>query len=189
MQPARHRQKKENNQEGIFVRRLPLPGGAEHIMRIGLGFDVHPLVEGRKLILGGVEIPYERGLAGHSDADVLLHALADALLGAAALGDIGQHFPDDDPRLAGIDSTLLLREAWQKVSQLGFSLANADCVVVAERPRLAPYIPAMRERIADVLAVPIKKIGIKATTTEGLGFAGRGEGIAALATVLLLPSF
>ncbi|MGI9952474.1 2-C-methyl-D-erythritol 2,4-cyclodiphosphate synthase [Moorellaceae bacterium AZ2] len=156
-------------------------------MRIGFGFDVHPLVEGRKLILGGIEIPYERGLAGHSDADVLLHALADALLGAVALGDIGQLFPDSDPRFAGIESTHLLREVWQKVTQLGFCLANADCVLVAQRPRLAPYIPAMREKIADILAVPVKKVSIKATTTEGLGFAGRGEGIAALATVLLLP--
>lgn len=156
-------------------------------MRIGLGFDVHPLVEGRKLILGGVEIPYDLGLAGHSDADVLLHALADALLGAVALGDIGQHFPENDPRFAGVASSLLLEEVWQKVTKLGYHLANADCVVVAQRPRLAPHIPAMREKIAEILSVPVKKISIKATTTEGLGFAGRGEGIAALATVLLLP--
>lgn len=156
-------------------------------MRIGLGFDVHPLVEGRKLILGGVEIPYHLGLAGHSDADVLLHALADALLGAVALGDIGQHFPENDSRFAGAASSLLLEEVWLKVRKLGYHLANADCVVVAQRPRLAPHIPAMREKIAEILSVPVKKISIKATTTEGLGFAGRGEGIAALATVLLLP--
>ncbi|MGB9784043.1 MAG: 2-C-methyl-D-erythritol 2,4-cyclodiphosphate synthase [Moorellaceae bacterium] len=152
-----------------------------------MGFDVHPLVRGRKLIIGGVEVPYDLGLAGHSDADVLLHALADALLGAAALGDIGQHFPENDPRFAGMDSSVLLKEVWDKVHKLGYSLANADCVIVAQRPRLAPYISAMRERIAEVLNVSVKKISIKATTTEGLGFTGRGEGIAALASVLLLP--
>lgn len=154
-------------------------------MRIGLGFDVHPLVEGRELILGGIRIPYEQGLDGHSDADVLLHALADALLGAAALGDIGLYFSSHDPQWSGISSLVLLEEVWNKVSQLGYRVGNVDAVLVAERPRLAPYLPAMRENIARVLEVRVEQVGLKATTTEGLGFTGRGEGIAAFATVLL----
>nr|WP_297197679.1 2-C-methyl-D-erythritol 2,4-cyclodiphosphate synthase [Thermanaeromonas sp.] len=150
-----------------------------------MGFDVHPFVEGRDLILGGVKIPFDRGLDGHSDADVLFHAVADALLGAAALGDLGQHFPPHDPRWKGASSCVLLQEVWDKVSQLGYRVANVDTVLVAERPRLSPYIPAMRENIARILQVGVERVGVKATTTEGLGFTGRGEGIAALATVLL----
>lgn len=142
-------------------------------------------MEGRELILGGIKVPYERGLDGHSDADVLLHALADALLGAAALGDIGQYFPPSDPKWKGISSVVLLKEVWNKVSQLGYRVANVDAVLVAERPRLAPYIPAMRENIARILKVGLEQVGLKATTTERLGFTGRGEGIAAFATVLL----
>jgi len=142
-------------------------------------------VEGRELILGGIKVPYERGLDGHSDADVLLHALADALLGAAALGDIGQYFPPSDPKWKGISSVVLLREVWNKISQLGYRVANVDAVLVAERPQLAPYIPAMRENIARILKVGLEQVGLKATTTEKLGFTGRGEGIAAFATALL----
>ncbi len=157
-------------------------------MRVGCGFDVHRLVPGRRLILGGVEIPYHLGLEGHSDADVLLHALADALLGAAALGDIGHHFPPGDPRYKDADSLALLQEAYRLVRERGYRLANADAVVIAEAPRLAPFIVAMRERIATALAVADDQISIKATTTEGLGYTGRGEGIAAQAVVLLLDS-
>lgn len=142
-------------------------------------------MEGRELILGGIKVPYERGLDGHSDADVLLHALADALLGAAALGDIGQYFPPSDPKWKGISSVVLLREVWNKISQLGYRVANVDAVLVAERPQLAPYIPAMRENIARILKVGLEQVGLKATTTEKLGFTGRGEGIAAFATALL----
>ena len=154
-------------------------------MRIGHGYDVHRLVEGRKLILGGVEIPYEKGLLGHSDADVLLHALMDAMLGAAALGDIGRLFPDSDARFAGADSMLLLKEVDRVVREAGYGLVNADCTVLAQRPKLAPYIPLMRERIAESLGTEPDAISVKATTEEGLGFTGDGSGIAAHAVVLL----
>lgn len=154
-------------------------------MRTGQGFDVHAFAAGRRLILGGVDIPYEKGLAGHSDADVLLHAICDALLGAAALGDIGRHFPDTDARYAGADSRELLREVYRRVQQEGYSLCNLDCTVIAEAPKLAPFIDTMCAHIASDLAVELNCINVKATTTEKLGFTGRGEGIAAQAIVLL----
>lgn len=154
-------------------------------MRIGHGYDVHRLVEDRKLILGGVEIPYEKGLLGHSDADVLLHALADALLGAAALGDIGQHFPDTDERYRGADSRMLLRSVADMLAERGFSVVNVDCTVLAQRPKLAPHIPRMRENIAADLGLPLDRVSVKATTEEGLGFTGEGKGIAAHAVALL----
>ena len=157
-------------------------------MRVGYGYDVHRLVAGRRLLLGGVEIPFELGLAGHSDADVLLHALADALLGAAALGDIGKHFPPGDPEYKNADSLVLLTKAYRLVVERGYVLGNADTVIIAERPRLAHYIETMRTNIAGALAVDREQISIKATTTERLGFCGRGEGIAAQAVVLLLDS-
>ena len=153
--------------------------------RIGQGYDVHRLVEGRKLILGGVEIPHPTGLLGHSDADVLLHAVCDALLGAAALGDIGQHFPDSDPAYAGVSSLVLLRATAEKLRQAGFSVGNVDATVVAERPKLAPYLPQMREHIAETLGIPVERVSVKATTEEGLGFTGAGAGIAAFAVCLL----
>jgi 2-C-methyl-D-erythritol 2,4-cyclodiphosphate synthase len=154
-------------------------------MRIGHGYDVHRLVEGRKLILGGVDIPYEKGLLGHSDADVLLHAIADAILGAIAEGDIGKHFPDTDPRFKGADSRKLLACVMGLADDRGYRLGNLDATVVAQRPKLAPHIPHMRENIAAVLVAGIDRVNVKATTTEELGFAGRGEGIAAYAVVLL----
>ena len=154
-------------------------------LRIGQGFDVHAFAQGRKLILGGIEIPHEQGLAGHSDADVLTHALCDALLGAAGLGDIGHHFPDTDPRYAGADSLDLLVEVLGSLSQGGWRIGNADMTVVAEEPKLAPFIPQMRERLARAAGVDMDRINIKATTTEHLGFTGRKEGIAALAVVLI----
>jgi len=153
--------------------------------RIGNGFDVHAFAAGRKLILGGVEVPHERGLAGHSDADVLAHAVMDALLGALALGDLGQHFPDTDPRYKGADSLVLLREVAALVRERGYDCGNLDCTVIAQRPKLAPHIPRMRERLADALGVPVECVSVKATTTEHLGFTGREEGIAAQAAVLL----
>ena len=154
-------------------------------MRIGHGYDVHRLVEGRKLILGGVDIPWEKGLLGHSDADVLLHALMDAMLGAAALGDIGQHFPDKDERYRGADSMLLLREVKKMLDEAGYRLVNADCTVLAQRPKLMPYIPQMRTNIASALDTEPDRISVKATTEEGLGFTGDGSGIAAHALVLI----
>ena len=154
-------------------------------MRIGHGYDVHRLVEGRKLILGGVDIPWEKGLLGHSDADVLLHALMDALLGAAALGDIGRHFPDSDERYAGADSRKLLAETARILNKAGYRLVNADCTILAQRPKLAPHIPQMRRNIAETLAVDTDAISVKATTEEGLGFTGDGSGIAAHAVVLI----
>ncbi len=153
--------------------------------RIGTGFDVHRLTEGRKLILGGVEIPYEKGLLGHSDADVLIHALMDAMLGAAALGDIGKLFPDSDPAYSGISSLLLLNKVWGVLKEAGYSLGNADMTVICQRPRLAPHIEQMRQNLSEALKVPKETISIKATTTEKLGFTGRGEGIAAEAVCLL----
>ncbi len=155
-------------------------------MRIGHGYDVHRLVEGRRLILGGVEIPYEKGLLGHSDADVLLHAVCDALLGAAALGDIGQHFPDSDERYRGIDSRELLRKVIELISAHGYDVGNLDCTILAQRPKLSPHILKMRENIAADLGIPVDRVSVKATTEEGLGFTGEGAGIAAHAVVLLL---
>lgn len=156
------------------------------MLRIGQGYDVHRLVEGRKLILGGVEIPYERGLLGHSDADVLLHAIMDAMLGAAGMGDIGRHFPDSDPAYAGADSMILLKETTRKVNQAGWLVGNIDATVIAQRPKLAGYIPLMQERIANTIGVVQEQINVKATTEEGLGFTGSGEGIAAQAVALLV---
>ncbi len=154
-------------------------------MRIGHGYDVHRLTEGRKLILGGVEIPFEKGLDGHSDADVLVHAIMDALLGAAALGDIGKLFPDNDPAYAGISSLLLLEKVAQRLREGGFSVGNIDATVLAQRPKLAPHIPQMREKIANTLGISADRVSVKATTEEGLGFTGSGEGIAAHAVCLL----
>lgn len=154
-------------------------------MRIGMGYDVHRLVEGRKLIMGGVEIPYEKGLLGHSDADVLLHSIMDALLGAAALGDIGGHFPDNDPAYQGADSLKLLRRVGEIIAQAGFRVANVDATIIAQRPKMAPYRETMRQNIADALGVEVSRISVKATTEEGLGFTGRSEGIAAQAVALL----
>ena len=154
-------------------------------MRIGHGYDVHRLVEGRKLILGGIEIPYEKGLLGHSDADVLTHALMDALLGAAALGDIGKLFPDNDPSYAGADSVELLKRVHEVICAAGYHVGNVDCTVIAQRPKLAPYIPAMREKLAAAMEVELGQVGVKATTEEHLGFTGEGLGIAAHAVALL----
>jgi 2-C-methyl-D-erythritol 2,4-cyclodiphosphate synthase len=154
-------------------------------MRIGHGYDVHRLVEGRKLILGGVDIPYARGLLGHSDADVLLHAISDAILGAIGEGDIGKHFPDTDPQYKGADSLKLLGHVMELADANGYRLGNLDATIVAQRPKLAPHIPLMRENIAAVLSAESDRVNVKATTTEELGFAGRGEGIAAYAVVLL----
>ena len=154
-------------------------------MRVGHGYDVHRLVEGRKLILGGVEIPWEKGLLGHSDADVLLHALMDAILGAAALGDIGQHFPDSDERYAGADSLRLLTEVARLLNEAGYRLVNADCTILAQRPKLMPHLPQMRANIARALEADVDAISVKATTEEGLGFTGDGSGIATHALVLI----
>jgi len=153
--------------------------------RVGNGFDVHALVPGRRLILGGVSIPYERGLAGHSDADVLLHSLCDAILGALALGDIGVHFPDTEPRWKGADSRMLLRHVATLAATQGWQIGNVDVTVIAQAPRLAPHVAAMRANIAADLGCTEDRVSVKATTTESLGFAGRGEGIAAMATALL----
>lgn len=154
-------------------------------MRIGNGYDVHQLVEGRKLILGGVEIPYERGLLGHSDADVLVHAVMDALLGAAALGDIGKHFPDTDPKYKGANSMMLLEAVKELLKTEGWYIENIDATVIAQAPKLAPYIPQMAENISGVLGNMVGAVNVKATTTEHLGFEGRGEGIASSAVCLL----
>lgn len=153
--------------------------------RIGQGYDVHRLVSGRRLVLGGVQIPFDRGLLGHSDADVVVHAIADALLGAAALGDIGVHFPDSNQRYAGISSLLLLEEVAAMLIAAHYSIVNIDATIIAERPKVAGYIEAMRGNIARSLNADIERISLKATTTEGLGFTGRGEGIAALAVAML----
>ena len=155
-------------------------------LRIGHGYDVHRLVEGRPLILGGVTIPYERGLLGHSDADVMLHALMDALLGAAALGDIGHLFPDSDQRYRGIDSRKILRRVAVLLEQEGYTVGNVDVTLVAQRPKIAPYIDAMRTNIAAELGVSVTRVSVKATTEEGLGFTGTGEGMAAHAVALLV---
>ncbi|HEX2985874.1 MAG TPA: 2-C-methyl-D-erythritol 2,4-cyclodiphosphate synthase [Caproiciproducens sp.] len=155
-------------------------------MRIGHGYDVHRLVPGRRLILGGVDIPYEKGLLGHSDADVLLHAIADALLGAAALGDIGKHFPDNDPAYQGISSLLLLSKVCELIKKEGFQIGNIDSTIIAQSPKLSPYLDEMRNRIATVCAVEIGLVSVKATTEEQLGFTGSGEGIAAHAVCIII---
>ena len=154
-------------------------------MRIGHGYDVHRLVEGRRLILGGVDIPWERGLLGHSDADVLTHAVMDALLGAAGLGDIGRHFPDTDPAYAGADSLKLLAHVAALLRERGFAVGNVDATVLAQRPKLAPHIPQMRDNLARVMGVDVSQVNVKATTEEGLGFTGSGEGMAAHAVALI----
>ncbi|NBK91639.1 2-C-methyl-D-erythritol 2,4-cyclodiphosphate synthase [bacterium 1XD21-13] len=156
-------------------------------MRVGMGYDVHRLVEDRALILGGVEIPYEKGLLGHSDADVLLHAIMDALLGAAALGDIGKHFPDTDPAYKGISSLRLLEHVGGLLEEANYVIENIDATIIAQRPKMAPHIPAMREHVAKALKLSVDQINIKATTEEGLGFTGTGEGISAQAICSLLP--
>jgi 2-C-methyl-D-erythritol 2,4-cyclodiphosphate synthase len=153
--------------------------------RIGNGYDVHRLVEGRKLILGGIDIPHSLGLDGHSDADVVVHALCDALLGACGAGDIGKHFPDTDDRWKGVSSLLLLKQVAKILHQRGYQVANADCTIVAQKPKLAPHMEAMKANLASALNIEINRINIKATTTEHLGFAGREEGIAAYAVALL----
>ena len=154
-------------------------------MRIGHGYDVHRLCEGRKLIIGGVDIPWEKGLMGHSDADVLVHALMDALLGALAIGDIGKLFPDTDETFAGADSIILLKEVAKRIEAQGYILSNADCTIIAQRPKMAPHIETMRSNIAAALAVDVSQISVKATTEEHLGFTGEGLGIASHAVVLL----
>jgi len=157
-------------------------------MRVGQGFDVHAFAENRKLILGGIEVPYHLGLAGHSDADVLIHAICDALLGAAGLGDIGHHFPDNDPKYAGIDSTKLLSDVMKSLAENNLKVGNLDATVIAQKPKLATHISAMRTRLAGLLGIDTSLCNIKATTTEKLGFTGRGEGIAAQAIVLLVET-
>lgn len=154
-------------------------------MRVGIGYDVHKLVEERKLILGGVEIPYEKGLLGHSDADCLVHAIMDALLGAASLGDIGQYFPDTDEKYSGADSMKLLAEVHKMLDKRSYIIGNVDATIIAQKPKMAPHLPEMKENIADVLEIDSGRINIKATTEEGLGFTGNGEGIACQAIVLL----
>jgi 2-C-methyl-D-erythritol 2,4-cyclodiphosphate synthase len=155
------------------------------MFRIGQGFDVHQLTENRPLIIGGITIPYEMGLLGHSDADVLLHTVADACLGAIGEGDIGRHFPDTDPQFKDADSAKLMEHVWQIVKEKGYQLVNIDCTIIAQKPKMAPYIPQMRERIADLLEATIDQVNVKATTTEKLGFTGRGEGITSQVAVLL----
>ena len=154
-------------------------------MRVGMGYDVHKLTEGRDLILGGVTIPWEKGLLGHSDADVLIHAVMDALLGAAALGDIGRHFPDTDPAYKGISSLNLLEHVMCLLNRNGFSVGNVDTVIIAQKPKMAPHIPQMRKNLAEAMGIPEDRVNVKATTEEGLGFTGSGEGIASQAVCLL----
>jgi len=158
------------------------------MIRVGQGFDVHQLVEGRPLIIGGVHIPYEKGLLGHSDADVLLHTITDAILGALALGDIGKHFPDTDNAYKDADSVELLRKVWEMVVARGYKLGNVDATIIAQKPKMLPYIPAMVNIIAEVLQADATQVNVKATTTEQLGFTGRGEGIASQAVVCLVKS-
>ena len=154
-------------------------------MRVGMGYDVHKLVKDRKLILGGVEIPYEKGLLGHSDADCLVHAIMDAILGAAAMGDIGQHFPDTDLKFKGADSMVLMAEVLRLISEKGYVVGNVDATIIAQKPKMRPYIESMRENVAKALCVDVSRINIKATTEEGLGFTGIGQGISAQAICLL----
>lgn len=158
------------------------------MIRVGQGFDVHQLVEGRPCIIGGVTIPYEKGLLGHSDADVLLHAISDAILGALGLGDIGKHFPDTDAAFKDADSLKLLERVWALAKEQGYKLGNADSTIIAQRPKMLPYIPQMAEIIAGALEADVSQINVKATTTEQLGFTGRGEGIAAQSVVLLVKA-
>ena len=158
-------------------------------MRIGMGYDVHKLVEGRELIIGGVKIPYEKGLLGHSDADVLLHAISDALLGAAALGDIGKHFPDTDPAYKGISSIILLQHVGKLLEENGFWIENIDATIIAQAPKMRPHIDTMRENIANALGIEVMQVNVKATTEEGLGFTGSGEGISSQAICLLTSPF
>ena len=155
------------------------------MIRVGYGYDVHRLVEGRKLILGGVDIPFEKGLLGHSDADVLLHAITDALFGAAALGDIGSHFPDTDPRSKGADSLKLLEACGMELREQGWRISNIDSTIVAQRPKLLPHVPQMRENIARVLGLEVSQVSVKGKTEEGLGFTGTGEGMAVHAVCLI----
>lgn len=155
-------------------------------MRIGYGYDVHQLIEGRPLIIGGIELVHDKGLLGHSDADVLLHAITDAILGAVSLGDIGKFFPDDDPKYKGADSKILLKNAYQHVLELGYEIGNLDATIIAEKPKFRPHIDAMRESIANVLNTDIFNVNVKATTNEKMGYLGRQEGIQAQAVVLLL---
>ncbi|MCP1121927.1 2-C-methyl-D-erythritol 2,4-cyclodiphosphate synthase [Bacillus sp. AFS018417] len=155
------------------------------MFRIGQGFDVHAFAEGRPLIIGGITIPYEKGLLGHSDADVLLHTIADACLGAIAAGDIGKHFPDTDPAFKDADSAVLLQKVWEFVTEQGYVLGNLDCTIIAQKPKMAPHIESMRKRISELLQTDMENVNVKATTTEKLGFTGREEGIASQAIVLL----
>jgi 2-C-methyl-D-erythritol 2,4-cyclodiphosphate synthase len=164
---------------------LEITGGNFNDMRIGMGYDVHKLTEGRKLIIGGVEIPYEKGLLGHSDADVLLHAIMDALLGAAALGDIGRHFPDTDPAYKGISSLKLLEHVGALLEEHYFLIENIDATIIAQAPKMRPFIDTMRKNIADTLHIDLSQVNVKATTEEGLGFTGSGEGISSQAICLL----
>jgi len=156
--------------------------------RIGIGFDVHAFTDNRKLIIGGVDIPFEKGLAGHSDADVLLHAISDALLGSISAGDIGQHFPDTDPKYKNANSLTLLKHVYELVKRKGYSIGNIDAVITAQRPKLANYIPLMQKNISEVLQTEVENISIKATTTEKLGFVGREEGLSAFASVLIIKN-
>ena len=154
-------------------------------MRVGFGFDVHPIIENMPFTLGGVSVPHHKGAVGHSDADVLVHAICDALLGAANMGDIGMHFPDTDPALKGVDSKILLKKVVQLITQKGYQIVNIDTTVCLQQPKIRPFIPQMQETLASVMSIPVDSISIKATTTEKLGFTGREEGISAYATVLL----
>ncbi|MCZ8533610.1 2-C-methyl-D-erythritol 2,4-cyclodiphosphate synthase [Psychrobacillus psychrodurans] len=156
------------------------------MMRIGQGFDVHEFADNRPLIIGGIEIPYERGLIGHSDADVLLHTITDAALGAIGEGDIGRHFPDTDPDFKDADSAKLLEYIWKLVDAKGYKLGNIDCTIIAQKPKMSPYIETIRTRVAELLQADVSQVNVKATTTERLGFTGREEGIASMATILLL---
>ncbi|HWQ62067.1 MAG TPA: 2-C-methyl-D-erythritol 4-phosphate cytidylyltransferase [Negativicutes bacterium] len=185
--PGSYRNLKITTPEDLTVARALLESEAQGMQRIGIGYDVHRLVAGRPLILGGVDIPHERGLEGHSDADVLLHAIKDALLGAAALGDIGRHFPDSDPAYKGASSLKLLAAVGEKLAAAGWRVHNIDAVVIAEKPKLAPHIQAMNANIAAALGIAAGHVNVKATTTEGLGFAGRREGIAAQAVAAIVP--
>ena len=165
-----------------------LTKGDEFVFRIGQGYDVHQLVENRPLIIGGISIPFEKGLLGHSDADVLLHTVADACLGAIGEGDIGKHFPDTDPEFKDADSAVLLQHVWSLIKEKGYTLGNIDCTIIAQRPKMAPYIEQIRNRVAELLEGSASQVNIKATTTEKLGFTGREEGIAAQAAVLLIKN-
>ena len=184
MTPGDYRNLKLTTPEDRLAARAYL-GKGQKTVRIGSGYDVHKLVEDRKLILGGVEIPFEKGLLGHSDADVLAHAIADALLGAAALGDIGKLFPDNDPKYEGADSLVLLEQVCVLLREKGYAIGNVDATVIAQKPKLAPWIPQMRENLAKACGIPGSAVSVKATTEEGLGFTGSGEGIAATAVCLL----